>query len=182
VPLAVGYNEGKTDYRAEIEQLRAKSPKAVYLAGLDQELGLILKQSKEVGLSTQFFASPGAISEKLLEIAGSGAEGLISASAPFDVNSTEPRIQSFVTSYKRRFNDSPDFIAANSYDAVSMIAMCFRNGATDADRIKTCLYEIKDYAGIGGQTSFDANGEVIKPVSLVQVQGGRFIPLGGDRK
>lgn len=182
VSLAVGYNEGKTDYRAEIEQLRAKSPKAVYLAGLDQELGLILKQAKEVGFSTQFFASPGAISEKLLEIAGSSAEGLVSASAPFDVNSTEPRIQSFITSYKKRFNDSPDFISANSYDAISMLAACFKNGATDGDQLKTCLYGIKDYPGIGGQTSFDANGEVLKPVSLVQVQGGRFIPLGGDRK
>jgi branched-chain amino acid transport system substrate-binding protein len=181
VSLAIGYNEGKTDYRAEIEQLRAKSPKAVYLAGLDQELGLILKQAKEVGFSTQFFASPGAISEKLLEIAGSGAEGLISASAPFDVNSTEPRIQSFITPYKKRFNDSPDFIAANSYDAIFMVAMCFKNGATDADQIRTCLYGIKDYPGIGGQTSFDANGEVIKPVSLVQVQGGRFAQFGGDR-
>jgi branched-chain amino acid transport system substrate-binding protein len=182
VSLAIGYNEGKTDYRAEIEQLRAKSPKAVYLAGLDQELGLILKQAKEVGFSTQFFASPGAISEKLLEIAGSGAEGLISASAPFDVNSTEPRIQSFITPYKKRFNDSPDFIAANSYDAIFMVAMCFKNGATDADQIKSCLYGVKAYPGIGGQTSFDADGEVIKQVSLVQVQGGRFVPFGGDRK
>ena len=135
-----------------------------------------------MGFSTQFLASPGAISEKLLEIAGSGAEGLVSASAPFDVNSTDPRIQSFTASYKKRFNDSPDFIAANSYDAIYMLAACFKNGATDADQIKTCLYNTKDYPGIGGQTSFDTNGEVIKPVSLVQVRGGRFVPFGGSRE
>jgi branched-chain amino acid transport system substrate-binding protein len=180
--LTIGYNEGKTDYRAEIEQLRAKSPRAVYLAGLDQELGLILKQAKEVGFSTQFFASPGAISPKLLEVAGSAAEGLISASAPFDVDSTDQRVHAFTTSYKNRFNDSPDFIAANSYDAINIIAMCFKNGATNAEQIKSCLYSTKDYPGIGGLTSFNANGEVTKPVSLVQVKGGRFASFGGDRE
>lgn len=178
ISLTVGYDEGKTDYRAQIEQLRAKSPKAVYLAGLDQELGLILKQAKEVGFNSQFFASPGAISSKLLEIAGGAAEGLVSASAPFEVNSNDRRIQAFVSSYKSRFNDTPDFIAANSYDAINMIAGLFKNGATTSDQIKAGLYSTKDYQGVGGQTTFDANGEVSKPITLVQVRNGKFIPLG----
>jgi len=178
ISLAIGYDEGKTDYRAQIEQLRAKSPKAVYLAGLDQELGLILKQAKEVGFNSQFFASPGAISSKLLEIAGSAAEGLVSASAPFDLNSNDQRIQAFVNSYRSRFNDAPDFIAANSYDAINMIAGLFKNGATTSDQIKAGLYSTKDYPGVGGQTTFDADGEVRKPITLVQVRNGEFIPLG----
>lgn len=178
ISLAVGYDEGKTDYRAQIEQLRAKSPKAVYLAGLDQELGLILKQAKEVGFNSQFFASPGAISSKLLEIAGGTAEGLVSASAPFDVNSNDQRMQAFVKSYKSRFNDTPDFIAANSYDAINMIAGLFKNGATTSDQIKAGLYATKDYPGVGGQTTFDVHGEVSKPITLVQVRNGKFIPLG----
>jgi branched-chain amino acid transport system substrate-binding protein len=152
------------------------------LAGLDQELGLILKQAKEVGFKTQFLASPGAISPKLLEVAGSAAEGLISASSPFDVESTDPRVQAFTRSYKNRFNDSPDFIAANSYDAMNMIATCFKNGAHNAEQIKSCLYGTKDYPGVGGVTSFDANGEVKKPISLVQVKGGRFASYGGSRE
>jgi len=175
--VVVGYNEGKTDYRAEIERLRRHSPRAVYLAGLDHELGLILKQAREVGFEAQFFSSAGAISEKLLEIAGPAAEGLVCGSAPFNVDSSDPRIQAFATAYQTRFGEVPDFIAANSYDAVQILARTFRAGTTDGPGIKSALYAVKDYPGVGGRTTFDEYGEVTKPIKLVEVKNGRFHPL-----
>lgn len=178
IVLAVGYSEGKTDYRAEIEQLRAQSPQAVYLAGLDQELGLILKQAKEMRFSPKFFASPGGISQKLLEIAGDASEGLVSASAPFDTESNDPKVHSFTTAFKSRYGENPDFIAANSYDAVYILAAVFKNGAKEAEQIKQGLYETRDFSGVGGLTTFDSNGEVTKPITLLQVSNGTFSPLG----
>lgn len=174
---SVGYNEGKTDYRAEIEQLRARSPKAVYLAGLDNELGLILKQAREVGFKTQFFASAGAISQKLLDIAKSGAEGLVCGSAPFNVESDNPRVRTFTSAFRERFGEPPDFIVANSYDAIYMISDLFKKGAKNGEQVKEGLYAIKDYPGVGGKTTFDTFGEVIKPITLVQVKNGRFVPF-----
>jgi len=175
--MTVGYNEGKTDYRAEIEQLRGNSPNSVYLAGLDNELGLILKQAKEVGFTAQFFASAGAISQKLLDIAGSGAEGLVCGSAPFNTESDDPCIRDFVLSFRTRFGEQPDWIAANSYDAIYMLSALFKDGAKDADQIKDSLYAMKDFPGVGGRTTFDANGEVAKPISLVMVRNGTFVSL-----
>lgn len=177
VPLTVGYNEGKTDYRAEIEQIRAKSPRAVYLAGLDQELGLILKQSYEVGFAPKFYSSAGAISDKLLEIAGVGAEGLVCGSAPFNVESENPQVREFTAAFRTQFGVAPDFIAANSYDAVNIIAEIFKSGSTDAESIKNGLYATVDFPGIGGNTTFDSYGEVTKPIVLVVVKDGRFVPL-----
>jgi len=177
VPFAVGYNEAKTDYRAEIEQLRARSPRAVYLAGLDQELGLILKQAREVGFAAQFFSSVGAISQKLLEIAGVGAEGLVCGSAPFNVESDDARVRTFATAFRARLGEGPDFIAANSYDAVQILAEIVKGGTTDSQGIKTALYAIQDFPGVGGRTTFDNYGEVTKPIRLVVVRNGRFVPL-----
>ena len=179
VPLAVGYNEGKTDYRAEIERVHARSPRAVYIAGLDHELGLILKQAREVGFAPQFFSSAGAISQQLLEIAGAGAEGLVSGSAPFNVESDDARVRSFATAFRTRFGEAPDFIAANSYDAVHILAEIFKSGTTDSEGIKTALYAIRDFPGVGGSTTFDSYGEVTKPIGLVVVRNGRFAPLEG---
>lgn len=173
----VGYNEGKTDYRAEIEQLRVLSPKAVYLAGLDNELGLVLKQSKELGFTPQFFSTAGGISQKLLEIAGDGAEGLVCGSAPFHADSDDPRVQGFVSGFKAKFKEVPDWIAANSYDAVYMLADLFKRDAVGTDQIKTGLYETKNFPGVGGVTTFDANGEVSKPILLVVVKSGKFTSL-----
>lgn len=179
VTLALGYNEGKTDYRAEIERLRAGSPRAVYLAGLDHELGLILKQAREVGFAPQFLSSAGAISQQLLTIAGPGADGLVSGSAPFNAESDDERVRAFVTGFRGRFGETPDFIAANSYDAVYILASLFSDGALDGDQIKAGLYATKDFPGVGGTTSFDAFGEVSKPIELVQVRSGAFVGLEG---
>lgn len=174
VPEVVGYDEGKTDYSDVIEQLRAKNPDAVYLVGLDKELGLILKESNEMGFKPQFFGSSGAISPKLLETAGPAAEGLICGSAPFHPDSTDPRIAKFVKAYKERFGNDPEYFSATSYDAIRIVAEQMKAGALDSDTLKNRLYGIKNYNGIGGMTTFDQYGEVSKPIDLVQVKGGKF--------
>jgi branched-chain amino acid transport system substrate-binding protein len=173
-PLTIGYDEGKTDYSDVIEQLRAKNPDAVYLVGLDKELGLILKESNEKGFKPQFFGSSGAISPKLLETAAGAAEGLICGSAPFHPDSTDPRIASFVKAYKDRFGTDPEYFSATSYDAIQIIVDLMKKGALDSEALKNGLYGIKDYDGIGGKTTFDQYGEVNKPIDLVQVKGGKF--------
>ena len=174
----VAYNEGKTDYRAEIQQLKAKSPAGVYLAGLDQELGLILKQSSELAFAPRFFASAGAVSQKVIDIAGRGAEGLVCGSAPFDPASSDGHMRAFTTAFRARFGEEPDFIAANSYDAIVILADILQRGARGGEEIKRELYRVKDYPGVGGLTTFDSYGEVIKPVLTVQVRNGRFTPMG----
>lgn len=177
IQVTVAYNEDQADFRAEIEQLRSKSPRAVYLAGLDREMGLILKQAKEVGFAPQFFASAGAISAKLIEMAGTGAEGLVSASASFDPESDDSSVLAFTEAFESRFGEIPDWIAANSYDAVHILAALFREGAIGGDQIKQGLYATQEFQGVGGLTTFDSNGEVKKPLVLVMVSNMAFVPL-----
>ena len=177
VDLIEGYNEGKTNYKDEIEKLKHTKVASVYLAGLDVELGQILKQSKELNFSPQFLSSAGGISPKLLEIAGNASEGLICGSSPFDTSSTDLHIRDFIQSYISHFNQQPDFISANSYDAIYMLANLFSEGKTTSEEIKKGLYGIKNYKSIGGVTTFDSDGEVIKPISIVKVIYGKFTPF-----
>ena len=173
----IPFNEGKTDYRSELEQLRALAPNAVYLAGYDSALGLILKQAREVGLETQFYASAGAVTPKLLEVAGIGAEGLIAASASFDPRSTAPHVQEFVKAYKACYSKEPDWLAANSYDAIFMLAQIAKTGQFNAETIKSGLSSMKDFPGVSGTTTFDEFGGVKKAIQLVQVHEGGFVPF-----
>lgn len=173
--VTAGYDEGNTDYRSELVKLRVKAPKAVYLAGLDNEIGLILRQAKELGFKTQFLSSPGAISQKVIQLAGNAAEGLICGSASFDIESSDPHIRIFIDAFKHKYGEEPDFIAANSYDAIYMLAGLFeKSGPSNGEQIKQGLYGVKEFPGVGGTTTFDSNGEVIKPIGLVQVRQGKF--------
>lgn len=174
VPATIGFDEGKSDYRSEIQELRAKNPDAVYLVGLDKELARIVKQADEMGFKPQLFGSSGAMSAHFLETAGAAAEGMICAASPFDIDSKDPRIQQFVQRYRERFGMEPEYFSATSYDAIRIVAGLMKEGVLDADTMKTRLLAIKDYPGIGGMTTFDEYGEVSKPMDLVQVQGGKF--------
>ena len=48
-----------------------------------------------------------------------------------------------------------------------------KGGFTSED-IKNALYKIKGYNGITGKTSFDENGDVIKPVGFKRVHNGKY--------
>lgn len=170
----VAYNENNTDYSAEVTQIMRYNPEAVYLAGLDREIGLILRKAGEFGFNPQFFASPGAISEKLIEIGGNTTDGLISASASFDPSDSDLKVKAFVENYKIRFNDTPDFIVANSYDAIYIIANLYENGKYNGEQIKNDLYSLKDYKGVGGKITFDNNGEVEKSLNMLVIKEGKF--------
>ncbi|MBU8933435.1 MAG: ABC transporter substrate-binding protein [candidate division Zixibacteria bacterium] len=180
VAKIVGYNENKTDFRAEIEQLRESNAKAVYLAGHDTEMGMILKQSREVGYAPQYFASAGAVSKKLLEISKEAAEGMICATAPFNIESDEINVKGFVEAYTNKYGSAPDWIAANSYDAVKIIAGILTSGAETSDKIKDALYSVQQYNGVGGITTFDSYGDVVKPVDLVIITEGVFVRMGDN--
>ncbi|HYG64868.1 MAG TPA: penicillin-binding protein activator [Thermoanaerobaculia bacterium] len=174
IPVTIGYDEGKSDYRQEIEELQAKNPDAVYLVGLDKELALIVKQAYEMGFKPQLFASAGAMSPRFLETAGAEAEGLICAGSPFNLESKEPHVEQFVRKYRERFGMEPEYFSATSYDAIRIIAGMMKEGVMDSDAMKARLLTIKDYPGVGGSTTFDEYGEVTKPMDLVQVKGGKF--------
>ena len=174
---SIGYDEDKTDYRTIVEKMKKENPQAVYLAGLDTELGIILRQCKEMNFKPQFIGSPGVISQKLIEIAGDGTENLIAASSDFDINSNDTRIKTFVSEYSNKYNSSPDWIAANSYDAIKIIYSLLQKGLTTGEEIKNGLYKLDNFPGITGLTNFDNNGEVSKKLTLKIVKNSKFIDL-----
>ncbi len=174
INIEIGYTEGKTDYRTEIQRLINSQIKAVYLAGLDTELGIILKQAYETNFSPQFYASAGAISDNLLNIAKKGADGMICVTASFDIESTDEKVVKFKNSFEKKYDSTPDWVAANSYDAVSLIAEIMISGAKTGEDIRGELHS-KEFDGVTGKTLFDEKGEVIRDARLVKVENGTFV-------
>ncbi len=176
------YEEGETDFRSQILKIKKSHPHGVYLAGLVAELGYILKQSKELNFGSRFFASAGIEGSKLFEIAGDAAEGVIFGSPAFDPASNEPLIKNFVMKYKQRYNQDPDFFTANAYDALKLIAIAIDKAGYSSEGVKNALYSIKDYPGVGGTTTFDSDGEVIKPIRLKIINNNQFLPYEKQNK
>jgi len=48
-------------------------------------------------------------------------------------------------------------------------------GTNERAAINDALGSIAAYEGVSGAITFDANGDVVKPLSIVMVRGGRLV-------
>jgi len=171
------YVQGTTDFRTQITKLKAANLDAVYLPGYYSEIGLALKQARELGLQTKFLSCVGFDNPKALEIASDAAEGVIFARPAYDPSSSLPHIVEFTRRFRDRYGIEPGTYAAHAYDAAHIILTILSSGATSPSEVKEALYLVKDFPGVTGATSFDNHGDVIKPIQLMTVQNGQFIDV-----
>lgn len=174
-----GYNQGAKDFRTQITKLKALKPDAVYLPGYVAEIGNILRQARELEFTSRFLGATGLKDDNLIKIAGDAAEGAVLTYPTYNPESTDLTITNFVRSYKSKYGDTPDAFAAQGYDAMRVLASVIGAGAKDANSIKQQLSKVKDYNGPGGKVTFDESGEVKKPLLLLTIQNGSFVPLEG---
>jgi branched-chain amino acid transport system substrate-binding protein len=167
------YADNDTDFRSQLNKIKMKSPELVYVLGVPESVGQMLRQAKEIGLKTQFISN-NVESSKLIEIAKNSAEGLIFPTETYDPNSALERIKQFEKKYFFKFNRRSDLFAANGYDAVYIVSQAIEKSGYKGEDIKNVLYNLKNFPGVGGNISFDEKGDVIKPISIKMVKGGEF--------
>ncbi len=167
----------QTDVRAEITKLKSTNPDTVLnLHGTGPILGNLMKQAKELGLDVNWISSFGAQNIPLVKEFGTVVEGLIYP-YPFDSDANIKSIQNFNNQYQERFNELPDMVAANSYDALMVLAQAINNAGEDTFKVKQRLLKTKDHNGASGEFSFDQNGDVEKPIIIKQIHDGKFVKV-----
>lgn len=169
------YNEGDSDFRAQLAKIKAQSPDGIYLAGYYKEFAKILKQAKELGIETQFMSCGTFHEPEVLKLAGGAAEGVVFVQPYFNRESQDPVTKDFVTAYEKKFGIEAGVYAAHGYDAARVICKVVKGGKTTAEEIQQALLDLKDFPGVTGKTTFIEGGNVIKPARVMTVTGGRFI-------
>lgn len=167
-----GYNQNVTDFRTQLLKIKESAPEAVFVPGY-AELGIILKQARELGLSQRFLGSVPSENPDVLETAGDAAEGLIYPSH-FDPDSRNNLVQRYQKAYKIRYRRSSEGFAALAYDGIRIIAHVINEVGESPEEIKDGLYNIHDFPGVTGKTTFDDHGDVVKPIVIKVVRNGQF--------
>jgi len=169
------YEQGNTDFRTQLLKAVRSGPDAIYLPGYYNELAQLLKQARELRINTQFLSVVSFEDPKMLELAGSAAEGVIYSTPAVSMQDTSSGVRTFVDRFSKKYGREPGLFAAHGYDAMHILALAIEKGGFTADGIRNSLYRIQNYPGVSGLTSFDSNGDVIKPVKLKTVRNGKFM-------
>ena len=115
------------DNRDLLNKEKAKNPDLLFLAGNIPDSALIIRQSKELGLTPKMISGAGAgfsINE-FIEQAGDAANTVFST-GPWSGNPKDPKTQALAEKFYKRFGHYPKEHEAEGYAAVYVMADALR--------------------------------------------------------
>src|SRR5438128_3556581 len=167
------YSNGDVDFKAQLTNIKASNPDALYVPGYYTDVGLIARQAREVGIQAPLAGGDGWDSEKLHEIGGAAIEGSY-FSNHYSPDDPSPRIQEFVTKYKKKYGGQlPDSLAAQAYDAAGMLVDAMKRAKDlSGPAIRDALAATKGYHGVTGDITLDEHRNPLKPAVVLRVGKG----------
>lgn len=170
----VSYQEGDIDFKSQLTSLKGKNPDVIFIPGYYNEVALIAKQVKELGLKQVLLGGDGWASPKLYELAKGAINGNY-FSNHYSTESKDPKTVTFIKDYKEKYKEVPDAMAALAYDATYMMAEAIKNSKElTSENIRNELAKIKNFHGATGETMMNENRDAVKSATVVQVQGEDF--------
>ena len=169
------YSEGDKDFRSQLTAIKATGVGGIFIPGYYSEAALIAKQARELGITAALFGGDGWDAPQLMQIGGAALEGCY-YSTHYSPEDTSPAVQNFVKSYKARYNDEmPDAMAALGYDSALVLADAIkRAGSTQPDAVREALAATRNFMGVTGNTTIDANRNAAKPAVVVAIKYGKL--------
>jgi branched-chain amino acid transport system substrate-binding protein len=169
------FSSGDNDFKAQLNNIKGSGAEAIYEPGYYSETGLIAQQKHDAGMSIPMLGGDGWDSDKLYEIGGAALEGSY-FSNHYSVDDPSPRIQEFVAKYKAKYSALPDGIAAQAYDAAGIVVDAMNRAADlSGPAIRDALAATKNFPGVTGDITMDANRNPVKPAVVLKIgKGGKY--------
>jgi branched-chain amino acid transport system substrate-binding protein len=169
-----GIVQGDKDFKTVLTSIREKKPELIYFGGIYPEGGLMVKQSREIGLNIPFMSGDGVIDPKFIEIAGAvSAEGTYLTFSPDP--ETIPTARAFIVEYNKKFGPLGPY-SIYAYDAANIMLKAIEAaGMTGGKAIMDKLHSM-EFSGALGNVKFDAKGDVTAAPYVVWItKGGKFV-------
>jgi branched-chain amino acid transport system substrate-binding protein len=141
-----GYNSGDTDLTPQLSSITASKPDVIFAPGFYTTAPLIARSVKQ-----------------------SGFKGIL-------IGSEDQLVRKFVVNYRAKYGVEPDAGAATAYDAAHMLFDAFRRAkTTERSAVRDALAQTKDFPGVTGKITLDANRNARVPVYMLRIErGGKF--------
>ncbi|MDD5163151.1 MAG: ABC transporter substrate-binding protein [Candidatus ainarchaeum sp.] len=165
-----------TDFKTIILKVMNTNPEVIFIHQGEKQIGLFVKQLRELGYSTQVYGYYGTEAQSVIETGGEALEGMLYT---YPVNSAEnsPQKKEFERRYSEKFGKDkvPSATSFFVYDGMMLVdkamAVC---QSLDTECIKG-FFEGRDYIGISGNMKFEKNGSITRPFGIKKIENGKFV-------
>lgn len=168
------YLQKDQDFKTILTKVKALNPEVIYVPGYYEEVGKIVKQARELGITVPMIGGDGWDSPKLVEIAGAEALNNTYFTNHYSVGDTSPTSQAFVQAYKLEYGQEPDAMAVLSYDGTNILIDAIkRANSVEPEKIRQALAATKDYQAITGSTTFNSTHDAVKNAVIIEMKDGK---------
>jgi len=164
-----------SDWKAVLTKLKGRRPDAVFYGGMDATGGPLLKQARELAIKAVFTFGDGACTDKMKELAGDAADGLLCSQAGIPPQAADKK---FLEAYKKKFNAEPILYSPFTYDGTRLLIEAMKKAnSPDPAKYLPELQKI-EYTGASGKISFDDKGDrKDAEMTIFTMKEGKLAPI-----
>lgn len=168
------FQTGDVDFNAQITNIIASNPDAIFVAALGAEAIPLLTQIRSLGYTGPIVGNNGLNTPALLTEIPDDAQGVILGAA-WHVSSDNPLNVDFVTAFEAEYGFLPDQFSAQAYSAAWTMATAIRCGnSAEPSDIRDALDAIENLPTPLGDFSFDENRDPVHEATVQIIVDGEF--------
>ncbi len=171
------FNQGTDkDVSAQLNKIKNAGADVLISWTVPTDSGMVNVQTKQVGFEGPILGGPGFGTPEYLKLAGDSAEGVYASIDSMAGQSAETA--DWKASVLAAFPDTPvSFVVSALYDATNIALEQIAAGADSPEALRDAIAAVKDYAGVTGTYSYDAEHNGLHQGVVGQWKAGKFVPV-----
>lgn len=167
------FQSGDTDFTASLTSLLSQEFDVLYVPGYYTEVGLLIKQARELGITQPIVGGDGLGNQTLVDLAGASNVNDVYYTAHYSPLSDDEDLQDFLTKFEEEYGKQADQFAVLSYDATMLLLDAVeRAGSADRQAVTDALAATETFDGLTGTFSIDEDHNPVKEVLMLQLTNG----------
>ena len=168
------YVSKDVDFKATLTRIKGANPDFVFIPGYYDEVGLIVKQARELGIEVPLMGADGWDAPELIDLAGKEALNNTYITNHYSSGDSDSKIQDFVKAFEDEYGSAPNAFHALGYDTVYFIADAIKRAGDDVtgEAIQKALASTKDLSLVTGTFTVDEKHNPVKSASVLEYVNG----------
>ena len=170
------YLQKDQDFKSTLTAIKAQNPELLYIPGYYEDVGKIVKQARELGMTIPILGGDAWDSPKLAELGGSQPLNNTYFTNFYSVEDKNPVSNAFIEAYKKEYGQLPDSMAAMGYDAANLLVDAIkRANSTESGKIREALAATKNFKSVSGDMDLNATHDAVRGVVIIEMKDGKQV-------
>lgn len=168
------YVKGETDFNTVLTSVRGLNDlEAIFIPGYYEEVGLIIRQARELGITVPILGVDGFESPELIKLAGAENLNDVYYSNHYSASLDSPERAAFVEAYVAEYSHEPNGFAALAFDATNlMLDALVRADAPDPQKVNEAILTTQNLKTVTGSVSIDELHNAVKSAVVIKLENG----------